>query len=76
MPLNSLNSGITRVMPGNIEQAMMMLNTMPFAANRNLASAYAARMPNSSVSTVVLVDTMMLFRIAVPNMFCGANTAT
>ena len=37
--MNILNSGISNVMPGNIEQAMMIDNTRPLAQNRSRASA-------------------------------------
>jgi len=73
--VNILNSGISNVMPGNIEQAMMIDNTRPFAQNRSRASAYAPRMPRSRVSNVVVKETITELSNAWPKPFSGRNTA-
>jgi len=48
-------------MPGNIDVPMMMARIRPLPGKRSRARAYAPRMPNSSVSTVVTEDTMIEF---------------
>ena len=62
-------------MPGNIEQPMMIASTMPFAANRRRASAYAATMPNSNVRTVVVPETMTELSRARGKLFFASNAA-
>ena len=71
---NIFSSGGIRMMIGNIEQAMISQSTPPLPLNDNLASAYAATMPNSRVRTVVVPDTITELIKDRPKLFWPANT--
>src|SRR3954469_25833420 len=75
MFVNSLNSGMTIAMPGNMEQAMMMPSEMFLNRKSNRASAYAANVPMTSVRIVTVPATTMLLKSAIPKLLFGLNTS-
>src|SRR5437879_12028665 len=75
MSVNSLSSGTTSEITGNIEVAMITAAASVLNRNSNRARQYAANVPITRVSRVVVPATTTLLSRDRPNPTSGLNTA-